>query len=78
MSEWLRFPAEILTDEVQSLRDPGQKVVPQGVIDGNAQVSGVGEEGGLGAAATHTQHVGDTVRGQAVLWSEPKQTWKTM
>lgn len=56
-----------LTDEVQSLWDPGQQVGPQGVVYGDAQVPGAGQEGGPGAAAAHTQHIGDSQRGQLVL-----------
>lgn len=52
---------------MQSLWDPGQQVVPQRVIDRNAEIPGTRQEGGLGAAATHTQHIGDTQRGQLVL-----------
>ncbi len=52
---------------MQSLWDPGQQVVPQGVVDGDAKISGARQEGGLGAAAAHTQHIGDPQRGQPVL-----------
>ena len=52
---------------MQSLWDPGQQVIPQGVINGDTKISGAGQKGGLGAAAAHTQHIGDTQRGQAVL-----------
>lgn len=52
---------------MQGLWDPGQQVVPQGVVNGDAKVSGAGQKGGLGAAAAHAQHVGDTHGGQLVL-----------
>lgn len=52
---------------MQSLWDPGQQVIPQRVINRNAEIPGTRQEGGLGATATHTQHIGDTQRGQLVL-----------
>ncbi len=57
----------VFTDEVQSLWDPGQQVVPQGVINGDAKISGAGQKGGLRAAAAHTQYIGNTQRSQPVL-----------
>lgn len=57
---------------MQGLGDPGQQIGPQGVVNGDAEVSGVGQEGGLGAAAAHAQHIGDTQRGQLVLHNRKK------
>lgn len=57
----------VLTYEMQSLWDPWQHVITQGVIDGDPEVSRAGQEGRLRAAATHTQNVGNTQRGQLVL-----------
>lgn len=62
----------VLTYELQSLWDPGQQVGPQGVVNGDSKVSGAGQEGGSGAAAAHTQHIGDTQRGQPVLQTQTK------
>lgn len=58
---------------MQGLGDPGQQLGPQGVVDGDAQVSGGRQEGGLGAAATHTEDIGDTQRGQPLLHTHTQQ-----